>query len=528
MRIVLLDGYIDEPSRLGVPPYISPELRSIAGAIKLVGFEYEYLSIDDWRRGIWPKGDLLIVLHGALVPGRYLLTYPASKKELVEIAKNFRGKKILAGPTARFHYFKEIEKFYDFVAVGDSPAYIYDLLMYGQAEGRRMSIKEWNSFLLEGADIVLRREDFPDGVVVEVETSIGCPRYFVGGCSFCTEPLYGEVRFRNEEDIIREVKKLISLGAKFFRVGGQSCIVSYKGFGIGKKEIVEPNVGAIKNLFEGLRGTRGIEVLHIDNANPAVIANYEEKSRKILEIVAENCTSGNVLALGMESADPEVIKKNNLNSTPEEVMKSVEIINEIGSDIGENGLPKMLPGINFLGGLDGESKRTYQLNMKFLMEVEEKNLLLRRINVRKVAPTRRKFRIKYEEEFKKFRRFVREYEKRMLKRILPVGSVLRNVRTEIWKGTATYARQMGSYPIIVVIPDKVPLKKFIDVKIYAHAERSVRAIPYPLNINEASTTLLKKIPGMDKYLLDVLNRRPFSRSEELVFLPEEVRNWLTT
>ena len=30
--IVLIDGYIDDPAALGVPPYISPMIRSIAGA----------------------------------------------------------------------------------------------------------------------------------------------------------------------------------------------------------------------------------------------------------------------------------------------------------------------------------------------------------------------------------------------------------------------------------------------------------------------------------------------------------------
>ena len=33
LKIALLDGYVDEPTCLGVPPYISPYPRYIAGSI---------------------------------------------------------------------------------------------------------------------------------------------------------------------------------------------------------------------------------------------------------------------------------------------------------------------------------------------------------------------------------------------------------------------------------------------------------------------------------------------------------------
>jgi radical SAM superfamily enzyme with C-terminal helix-hairpin-helix motif len=29
----ILDGYVDEPACLGVPPYISPYIRTVAGAL---------------------------------------------------------------------------------------------------------------------------------------------------------------------------------------------------------------------------------------------------------------------------------------------------------------------------------------------------------------------------------------------------------------------------------------------------------------------------------------------------------------
>jgi radical SAM superfamily enzyme with C-terminal helix-hairpin-helix motif len=35
---VIIDGYVDEPACLGVPPYISPYIRAIAGVLKEHGF----------------------------------------------------------------------------------------------------------------------------------------------------------------------------------------------------------------------------------------------------------------------------------------------------------------------------------------------------------------------------------------------------------------------------------------------------------------------------------------------------------
>ena len=32
IRVLLIDGYIDDPAALGVPPYISPISRAVAGA----------------------------------------------------------------------------------------------------------------------------------------------------------------------------------------------------------------------------------------------------------------------------------------------------------------------------------------------------------------------------------------------------------------------------------------------------------------------------------------------------------------
>ena len=48
-RAVLIDGYIDEPAALGVPPYISPYVRYVYGALRKRDFDVSYLTIDEIR-----------------------------------------------------------------------------------------------------------------------------------------------------------------------------------------------------------------------------------------------------------------------------------------------------------------------------------------------------------------------------------------------------------------------------------------------------------------------------------------------
>ena len=48
LKISILDGYVDEPTCLGVPPYISPYPRYIAGAVWQFdkSANISYLTID--------------------------------------------------------------------------------------------------------------------------------------------------------------------------------------------------------------------------------------------------------------------------------------------------------------------------------------------------------------------------------------------------------------------------------------------------------------------------------------------------
>jgi radical SAM superfamily enzyme with C-terminal helix-hairpin-helix motif len=497
MKVVILDGYVDEPSCLGVPPYISPYPRYLAGAVRDAGHEYSYVTIDDFRNGTIPKGDILVSIGGAVVPGKYLRGMPISKREVVRIADKFNGIRILGGPIARLGMVEDIDQ-YDFIS--------------------KKTLEEWNSWANMGAGVVTSHPDFPQPLMVELDTYRGCIRYKGGGCSFCIEPLYGKPMFREPGDIADEVRELSKLGVTNFRLGGQSCMYSYKVIGLGSGK-PKPNVAEIEKLLKGVRNAApNLKVLHTDNADPGIIANNPEESREVTRLLVENCTSGNVLAFGMETADQKVIEENNLSSGPEQTYEAIRLVNDLGGSRGENGLPRLLPGLNLVSGLPGESKKTYAINREFLKRLLDSNLMVRRINIRQVNPVRLKNpERKYYRVFRKFKETVRkEIDSEMLRRVVPCGTVLRDVYLEMHEGKTTFGRQVASYPLLVGLPYKAGIDRFVDVYITSHGSRSVTGFEFPMDINRASLDALSSLPSVgQKRARRLALARPFRAMNEV-------------
>src|SRR3989337_2758565 len=137
MRVTILDGYVDQPSNLGVPPFISPYPRYLAGAFLEAGHEFEYLTIDQMRGGARLKGDVLAVISGAIVPGKYIRGMPMSQKEILHHASAFEGTKVLGGPLVRFRsYDGGTAEAFDHVATRDLDACVFDLLSGGDSSDR--------------------------------------------------------------------------------------------------------------------------------------------------------------------------------------------------------------------------------------------------------------------------------------------------------------------------------------------------------------------------------------------------------
>ncbi|WP_297092109.1 radical SAM protein [Thermococcus sp.] len=575
MIIAIIDGYTDEPAGLGVPPYLGIYPRYAYGAIKKARHDARvfYLTIDDLRatfegdrgiatknktpnfpetRRILEKADVLVYIGGLHTPGKYLSAVPSQVEEVARFLRPFGGIKVLGGPAFMGSAHSGGTKIssrelmlasavFDHIVYGDLEAFLHDFIKNpGEADPFRFrTYCELRDYALLGAEVVRQFPDYPDFVIVEIETQRGCPKAMgIGGCSFCTEPVrYSSIEDRPIEDIVDEVKTLYRLGVRHFRVGRQSCIFSYMAKPNGRVPV--PNPDAIERLFRGIRSAApDVKTLHVDNANPAVIANYPEEAVRIAKALIKYGTPGNVVAFGLESADPRVAKLNNLNATAEETYEAVKVLNEVGGRRGPNGMPWLLPGINILFGLPGETKRSYELTFQFLKRLLDDGLMVRRINIRQVVvfPGTPLWHLKGKLKTEKHKKLIQHYKYKirheidlpMLKRVVPVGTVLRDVRAEVFDNGLTYGRQIGSYPLIVGIPKRVGLNRFYDVLIVDHGFRSITGILVPVNVNTESSKVLQYLPGIGKRnVVEILSKRPFRDKDEFFeVVGEEKRKML--
>ncbi len=514
MKVVILDGYVDEPSNFGVPPYISPYPRYVAGAIRDAGHTWEYVTVDRVRAGHPLNGDLLVLLSGPIVPGKYLRSLPISEREIVHHASAFEGPRVFGGPLARFRYYDEslIEPF-DWVALRDVDAAAYDYLTTGEWTHRDKTIEEWDRWALLGADVIRSHPDFPEPLTVELDTSKGCVRYVNKGCSFCIEPMYGKPRFRDVAPIVAEVRRLAEIGAVNFRLGGQADFFSYQAIGLGSSPTPQVNVPAIHALLEGIRAAApGLKILHTDNGDPAMMIAHPEEATAAMKDLVRLASPGNVLSFGLESADPRVTEANNLNIDADGCLEAIRMVNALGRERGGNGMPRLLPGLNFVSGLDGEARTTFDLNLAFLKRLLDEDLWVRRINIRQVRPVRREFEpTGLYREFRRFKEAVRTViDHEMLQRVVPEGTVLRDVFLEIHDGHVTYGRQIGTYPILVGLPYDAVENRFVDVRVVSHGQRSLTAVEYPFDVNHASLAAITALPGIGaKRAARIVRARPF-------------------
>lgn len=513
-RVVILDGYTDEPAGLGVPPYINVWPRLVAGIIWFMdkSVDVRYWTIDSARRDLdgflkTARGsDLVVFIAGSEVPGKYIGGKPISFTELYQVASLLRDvDKILIGPAARYGFGhgggreafsrREFRSLFTEIVYGDPEIYLYGLMRYGWERSEPWRLRE-NYDLADkafryGSRIITQHPNYGWNLVVEIETYRGCPRWISGGCSFCIEPRYGRPIMRRIESIIDEVRELYRWGARHIRLGRQPDILAYMARGIGEEEYPKPNPEALRKLFYGIRSNApGLRTIHIDNVNPGTIIHHPEESIQALKVIVEYHTPGDVAALGVESFDPRVIKANNLKTLPDETIKSVEIINRIGGLRGWNGLPHLLPGINLLYGLPGESRETYRVNYEYLKMILNKGLMIRRINIRKVSVlentplwlhknTVKHLLSKHSRLYSYYRlKIMDEIDRPMMKRILPPGTLHRYLYVEKHVRGYSIARFPGSYPITVKIPVKLPLRRIIDARIKSVSAKSV--IGYPV------------------------------------------------
>jgi radical SAM superfamily enzyme with C-terminal helix-hairpin-helix motif len=524
----ILDGYVDEPACLGVPPYISPYIRTVAGALAAHSYTVRYLTIDQLRKdplrtAELNRAELLVMIAGVTVPGKYLGGTPATLTEIQQVGHMVRGPKKLIGGPIGFGYaseggqpaIRQVISGFDALLEGE-PAVALDNYLSGNGPSGTLDYSRTDPWSIAGSSIIKEHPSYPY-VMCELETARGCSHGATGGCSFCTEPFYGMPKYRSVPAIAGEVGALHAHGARHFRVGRQPDILAY---GAGAGEFPAPEPEKLDALFSAIRAAAlDLRTLHIDNTNPATIARHEETAREALRAIIRHHTPGDVAAFGMETADPAVVTANNLKALPDEVFRAIKIVNKEGGKRRDY-VPELLPGLNFVCGLAGETEKTYELNEQFLVRVRDAGLSVRRVNIRQLMPFEgtpaytNNTLGKNERRFKQFKEFVRtKIDLPMLQRVFPAGTVLRDVIIEK-PGDLSFGRQMGSYPILVGIPLRLLERVVTDTVVVDWGMRSVTALPVPVRINELPASAIRWLPGVGKKrVAEVIAKRPFKDLE---------------
>jgi len=491
MKAIIIDGYVDEPAVFGVPPYISPYARYVYGCYAYFGVEPEYLTIDTLRKqDLWNSldhYDQIVLIGGISVPGKYIGGHPLTYRDIIRIGENAHEPlKIIYGPFVNGYSLKggnaavsldeRIEELYDCPVTGNIETYMFHLLN-GDYPPEDISKEEEITDMVAplGGGILKKIPNYPY-VICEIEVSSGCERET--HCSFCTEPLFhGKYSERKSDSIHREIKELYKNGARYFRLGRAANILAYGDNGSGL------NVAAIETLYAGIReNAPDLKMLHTDNANPGYISHYERQAAEAIQVICKYNTEGDIFSFGVESFDPVVQKKNNLGISSEDVFKAIRIVNENGSGRKPN-IPNLLPGINLIFGLIGESKASYEMNFDALKKIYDEGLMLRRINLRQVmiSPNtplwnyRQTNRLKFHKPlFKKLKDRIRDQiDHEMLKRVFPLNTIIEEIIPEFHDGNITFGRKLGTYSILVGIREKLPLGIPVNVKVSEYGKRSI-------------------------------------------------------
>ena len=548
---LIIDGYEDEPAAFGVPPYVGFHIRYICGVLEEKGINYEYCPIDSYRINPPSLENRLgvVILAGAIVPGKYLRGTPISLRETKEVISETPGDTpILCGGWAirgwRHQGWSPLRRNL-FLALQDTDATLSYFLDNNEWKHQRRNAEQWTAWAHAGArsKAVTHNPDLDGPLTYEVEVYQGCVRY-KRGCKFCIEPKKGVPIWRSPEDIIQEVSIAHDMGVEHVRLGGMTDTYTYMAEGVVEMEYPRPNPEPIAKLLHGLRDDERLGILHTDNGNPSIIAEHLEEAEEITKTLVETLSDGAVLSFGLESADPRVHEANWLNCDSKQLKSAIALINKHGRVRGERGLPKLLPGLNFIAGLNGETSQTYDINLKLLNELKDEGHMIRRVNIRQVEGEG--FQEIDDADFKAFKTTVRdEFDGPLLEEMLPTGTILNDVWWESHEGRTrlprhlepearspdvhgkagiTFGRQIGAYPILVGMNYLAPLETYSNIMVTGHGARSITGIEIGLDWRTATEKQLAAIPGISaKGAWNLIGARVKAISKKKEF--DEIEEW---
>jgi radical SAM superfamily enzyme with C-terminal helix-hairpin-helix motif len=530
VKSLILDCFVDEPACFGVPPFVSPYPRYIFGALIDAGESPDsisYMTIETLRtHNLQIDGNYsaVFLVGGAVVPGKYLGHRIGTYREIVSIIQKNPSLFFAAGGLVGRLLSKE--------HLPNATALAYDIEHYafslaaGAPEDKLRTYDTLDRWSILGAAVVSRHSDFPD-VIAEIETYRGCPRST--HCSFCSEHIFDTISFRSVDAVSAEIDALIAQGVTRFRIGRQADILAYgSAMAEYRNGFPRPEPDAVAALFKALKERRDegkIKVLCIDNANPGTIANFPEESEKAIAAIADAITPGDTMPLGIESFDPEVFARNNLKVNLDQALDVVRIINRAGG-IRRDGVPVLLPGINLIHGLPGETKETFRINYDALCRIRDEGLLLKRINIRTLSPfpgtaaaeNPPKMNAGLVNRYEYYRDKIRdEIDHVMLGRIYPEGTLLRGQKVIDTLHDYSFARPLQSYAITLKIPQKLEVGRDIDCVVTGQRERSISALELPVRINSLSPRAIESIPGVGKKAAsDIILAKPILSQEQLL------------
>lgn len=153
----------------------------------------------------------------------------------------------------------------------------------------------------------------------------------INKCTFCNCPALYRYRERSIPHVIEELKWIKNLGYKEFKFINAGISYNPKWINALLDEMIKNNLNL--SWWTNARADKLTDEL-------------------LLKMKKAGC---HTLAIGMESADPEILKNIGKNITPEQVKKAVFLIKRAGMKV----------AVYFIFGLPGETKETMKKSIKF-------------------------------------------------------------------------------------------------------------------------------------------------------------------
>ena len=240
------------------------------------------------------------------------------------------------------HVVDKIKKSYPFVNLlfGTHNIFKYAELFYEMLQSERQIVDIW-----EGTDQIV--EDLPSDRKFSFKCGVnimyGCNNF----CSYCIVPyVRGRERSRKPEDIIKEVKQVVSEGVKEVMLLGQN-VNSYG------KTLEEPM--SFAELLREVEKVEGLERIRFMTPHP------KDLSDDLIEVMATSKKVCKHMHLPMQSGSSRLLKLMNRHYTKEQYVALAKKIQE------------RIPGVSFttdiIVGFPGETEEDFKETLDVVREV---------------------------------------------------------------------------------------------------------------------------------------------------------------